>query len=138
MPHGRGGRGGRGRTHYDVLELSRDATPTDVKKAYRRLAVRHHPDRNIGDQAGATVWFREVTRRTRFCRTPRRGGSTTDPSTAAAGEAAAGGRGRHSRARDPFDQFDDVFRNDPFFAEAFRSMDNQFASRFDAGGWQQQ
>ena len=31
-----------------------------MKKAYRRLAVRHHPGRNIGDKAGATVRFPEV------------------------------------------------------------------------------
>ena len=50
----------RERTHYDVLELKRDATLTDVKKAYRRLAVRHHPDRNMGDPGGATSRFREI------------------------------------------------------------------------------
>ena len=61
---------------------------------------------------------------------PRRGGSKSL-------DRGRGGGGR-GRAWDPFDQFDDVFRNNPFFAKAFRSMDDLFVSRFDAGGWQQQ
>lgn len=33
--------------------------------------------------------------------------------------------------RDPFKQFDDLFKNDPFFHDAFRDMDDVFARRFD-------
>ncbi len=34
---------------YDTLEISRQASPADIKAAYRRLATVHHPDRNPGD-----------------------------------------------------------------------------------------
>jgi molecular chaperone DnaJ len=38
------------RDYYKVLDLARNATESDIKKAYRRLAMKFHPDRNPGDQ----------------------------------------------------------------------------------------
>ena len=49
------------KTHYDVLQISQDATLTDVKKAYRKLAVQTHPDRNLDNVEEATIRFREVS-----------------------------------------------------------------------------
>ena len=47
------------RDYYEVLAVARDASEAEVKSAYRRLAVRFHPDRNPGDKA-AEEKFKEA------------------------------------------------------------------------------
>ncbi len=46
--------------YYATLEISRDANGDEVKKAYRRLAMQYHPDRNPGD-ASAEARFKEIS-----------------------------------------------------------------------------
>jgi len=46
------------RDYYEVLGVARDASDEDLKKAYRRCAMKHHPDRNPGD-AAAEAAFKE-------------------------------------------------------------------------------
>jgi molecular chaperone DnaJ len=48
------------RSYYEVLGIPRDANDADIKKAYRRLAMENHPDRNNGDKA-AEERFKEIT-----------------------------------------------------------------------------
>jgi molecular chaperone DnaJ len=38
------------RDYYEILGVTRTSSDTDIKSAYRRLAMKHHPDRNPGDQ----------------------------------------------------------------------------------------
>jgi len=45
--------------YYSILEVDRNASQDEIKKAYRRLAMKYHPDRNNGDKA-AEEKFKEV------------------------------------------------------------------------------
>ena len=121
--------------YYKILELERMATPKDVKSAYRRLALRWHPDKQSpDDRSAAEEKFREVAeayevlsdeaRRTqydRFGSEPRRGGA----GGGGGGPFGAGGFGgggfgggfHHSAFRDADKIFKDFFGDeDPFAA----------------------
>ncbi|MFQ5946940.1 MAG: DnaJ domain-containing protein, partial [Anaerolineae bacterium] len=47
------------RDYYRILGVERKADPSEIKRAYRRLARRHHPDVNPGD-ANAQERFKEI------------------------------------------------------------------------------
>ena len=93
--------------YYDVLGVNQDASDEEIKKAYRRLAMKHHPDRNPGD-AAAEAKFKEASEAYEILSDAERRGAYdrfghagVDPS--AGGMGGAGFNGSFS------DIFSDVF-----------------------------
>ena len=84
--------------YYGILGLASDATLADVKKAYRKLARQHHPDRNNADP-GAIDRFRRITEAYEYLSAHLKDnahgnghskpGPTAPPSSAASGRSAA-------------------------------------------------
>ncbi len=49
------------RCHYEVLELVRSCSSEDIKKAYKKLSLKWHPDKNVGNEEAATEMFKEIS-----------------------------------------------------------------------------
>ena len=50
-----------GADYYGVLGVQKDASDADLKKAYRKLAMKFHPDKNPNDKENATKKFKEIS-----------------------------------------------------------------------------
>ncbi|MEW6313185.1 MAG: molecular chaperone DnaJ [Pseudomonadota bacterium] len=104
------------RDYYEVLGVNRDASDEEIKKAYRKLAMKHHPDRNP-DNPKAEDHFKEAKEAYEILSDAQKraaydqyGHAGVDPSAAAGtGFGGAGGQG--------FGNFGDIFGD--IFGEAF-------------------
>ena len=88
---------------YDVLGVSRDASETDIKKAYRKLAIKYHPDKNPGDKV-AEEKFKEISAAFEVLKDPDKRRKYDQ-----FGHDAFRGGGPTGQGVDPFDLFRDVF-----------------------------
>ena len=59
------------REYYEILGIARNASESDIKKAYRQLALQYHPDRNPGDRA-AEEKFKEASEAYEVLRDPEK------------------------------------------------------------------
>ena len=48
-------------SHYDILQVTPQASDEDIKRAYRRLAMHHHPDRHPRNRKLAELRFKLIT-----------------------------------------------------------------------------
>ena len=93
------------RDYYEVLTVSRTATEDEVKRAYRKLAVKFHPDKNPGD-AQAEEKFKELGEAYDVLIDPDKRAAYDRYGHAA---FAQGNAGRGGGFHDPFDIFREVF-----------------------------
>lgn len=49
------------KSYYDILEISKDASENEIKKAYKRLALKWHPDKNPEYLKEAEQRFKEIS-----------------------------------------------------------------------------
>src|SRR5258707_15588558 len=92
------------RDYYTVLGVNRDASDEDIKKSYRKLAMKFHPDRNPDDK-GSEEKFKEAKEAYEILTDPKKraaydqfGHAGVDPSAGFGGRGGPGGFGGLSRA----------------------------------------
>eukprot|EP00116_Pleurobrachia_bachei_P003424 sb/3463686/ len=126
--------------YYTILGVGRDASDSDIKKAYRKLALRYHPDKNQDDQETATEMFKSISEAYDVLSDPQKkqvydlygkeGLTDSGPSPGGHSRGAGGGfrhGGFHFRTAD--DIFAEFFGgHDPFF-QSFPNMGRHSSSR---------
>ncbi len=95
------------RDYYEILSVEKTATGEEVKRAYRRLAMKHHPDRNPGDLE-AEARFKECAEAYEVLSDPQRR-STYDKYGHAGLRGTASHDFRSMNVEDIFSMFNDIF-----------------------------
>src|ERR1043166_1873136 len=107
------------RDYYEVLGVERTATVEEIKKSYRKLAVKFHPDKNPGDKA-AEEKFKELGEAYEVLNDPQKRAVYDQHGHAAFDRRSGGGFGRSPGGfHDPFDIFREVFGGGNIFDDLF-------------------
>ncbi len=98
------------RDFYDILGLSKSASADEIKKAYRQMAIKYHPDKNPGDSS-AEAKFKEAAEAYEILSDPNKKARYDQYGHAGVGGAAGGGGGFGGgmNMEDIFSQFGDIF-----------------------------
>jgi molecular chaperone DnaJ len=93
------------RDYYEVLGVERGADPAELKRAYRKLAMEHHPDRNPDDKV-AEARFKEASEAYQVLADPEKRARYDRFGHAGAGAGVGGG---FHDVGDIFSAFSDIF-----------------------------
>ena len=100
------------RDYYEVLEISKSASVEEIKKAYRKMAIKYHPDKNPGDKE-AEEKFKEAAEAYEVLSDDNKKARYDQFGHAGMGGAAGGGGfggfGGGMNMEDIFSQFGDIF-----------------------------
>lgn len=100
------------RDYYEVLEISKSASAEEIKKAYRKMAIKYHPDKNPGDKE-AEEKFKEAAEAYEVLSDDNKKARYDQFGHAGMGGAAGGGGfggfGGGMNMEDIFSQFGDIF-----------------------------
>lgn len=106
------------RDYYEVLGLEKGASAEAIKKAYRQMAVKFHPDKNPGDKT-AEDKFKEIGEAYEVLSDPQKRGAYDQYGHAAFDRRAGGGFGGAGGFHDPFEVFREVFGGGSIFEDLF-------------------
>lgn len=96
--------------YYKILGVERDATPDEIKKAYRKMAMKYHPDKNDGDNE-AEAKFKEAAEAYDTLSSPDKKANYDRYGSAGPGGSYNGGFGGFGNMEDIFSNFGDIFGN---------------------------
>jgi molecular chaperone DnaJ len=108
------------RDYYEILGVTKTASETDIKSAYRKLAMKHHPDRNPGD-AVAEEKFKEAAEAYAVLCDPEKRGLYDRFGHRGVGSAAGAGAGFDPSVFSEFGDFADILGNMFGFGDLFGS-----------------
>ncbi len=101
------------RDYYEILSVQKGSSGEEIKKAYRKVAMQFHPDRNPGDKA-AEEKFKEAAEAYEILSDADKRAQYDRFGHAGVRGASARGGGQASNMEDIFSQFGDIFGDDAF------------------------